>query len=437
MKHAPSRLSVGLIVGAMVGILTIPPRATRAQETERHALVLTNARVLDSAGEHWLEDRAVLIEKGRIVSVASVAQTNTPAGARTIDLSGLYVLPGLMDLHTHLLLHPYNEAPWNDQVLKESLELRTIRAVAAGRATLEAGFTTIRDLGTEGAANADVALRDAFAAGLASGPRVLTTTRAIVATGCYGPQGFDPRWDVPYGADQATGVDECRRVVRKQIAAGADWIKFYADYHRRAGAPVTPTFTQAEMSAIVDEAKSAGLKVAAHATTSEGIRRAAQAGVSTIEHGYEASEEVLKLMAERGVTLCPTLAAAEAYARYQGWKPGAPPPEDLRRSQDTFSLAVKLGVRIACGSDAGVFAHGENVRELELMVDGGMTPAAALRAATITAAGVIDRDKDLGRIDAGYIADLIVVHGDPLRDVAALRKPLMVIKDGRILIDRR
>ncbi|HKQ48014.1 MAG TPA: amidohydrolase family protein [Phycisphaerae bacterium] len=410
---------------------------SRAEPADRNTLLLTNARVLDLMGDRWLEGRAVLIENGRIVSVAPVAQTKAPAGAKTIDLSGLYLLPGLMDLHTHLLLHPYNEAPWNDQVLKESLELRTIRAVAAGRATLEAGFTTIRDLGTEGAANADVALRDAFAAGLTPGPRVLTTTRAIVATGCYGPQGFDPRWDVPYGADQATGVDECRRVVRKQIAAGADWIKFYADYHRRAGAPVTPTFTVEEMKEIVDEAKSAGLRVAAHATTSEGIRRAVHAGVATIEHGYEASDEVLKLMIERGVSLCPTLAAAEAYARYQGWKPGTPPPEDLRRSQETFARAVKLGVRIACGSDAGVFAHGENARELELMVAGGMTPAAALRAATTTAASVIDREKDVGRIDAGYLADLIVVRGDPLKDVGALRKPLMVLKDGKVAIDRR
>ena len=437
MKHAQSRLSVGFIVGAMMGTLTILPRATRAQEPEHPALVLTNARVLDPAGEHWLESWSVLIKNGRIVSVAPVAETKAPVGAKAIDLSGLYVLPGLMDLHTHLLLHPYNEAHWNDQVLKESLELRTIRAVAAGRATLEAGFTTIRDLGTEGAANADVALRDAFAAELVPGPRVLTTTRAIVATGCYGPQGFDPRWDVPYGADQATGVDECRRVVRRQIAAGADWIKFYADYHRRAGAPVTPTFTQAEMSAIVDEAKSAGLKVAAHATTSEGIRRAVQAGVATIEHGYEASDDVLRLMIERGVTLCPTLAAAEAYARYQGWKSSDPPPDDLQRSQESFTRAVKLGVRIVCGSDAGVFAHGDNIRELELMVAGGMTPAEVLRAATNTAASIIDLDKDLGRIEAGYAADLIAVREDPLKHISALRKPSVVIKEGRIVIDRR
>src|SRR5262245_54595062 len=241
MKRTSISLNSAQNLGVILAMLAlvVAPRDTHAQAANREVLLLTNAHVLDPAGERWLDDRAVLIENGRIASLAPAAQIKAPAAAKSIDLAGAYVVPGLMDLHTHLLLHPYNEAPWNDQVLKESLELRTIRAVAAGRATLEAGFTTIRDLGTEGAANADVALRDAFAAGLAAGPRLLATTRAIVATGCYGPQGFDPRWDVPYGADQATGVDECRRVVRRQIAAGADWIKFYADYHRLAGAPTT------------------------------------------------------------------------------------------------------------------------------------------------------------------------------------------------------
>jgi imidazolonepropionase-like amidohydrolase len=411
--------------------------ATAAGQPRQTDLLLTNARVLDPTGEHWIEGRTLVIHEGRIAKIASSTEDSPPLQAKTIDLRGYSIVPGLIDLHTHLLLHPYNETVWNDQVLREPLELRVIRAVAAGRATLEAGFTTIRDLGTEGAACADVALRDAFASGLAVGPRVIATTRAIVATGCYGPKGFDPRWHVPQGADEATGVDEVRRVVRRQIADGADWIKFYADYHRHPGAPATATFSQAEMNAIVDEARSAGLHVAAHATTSEGIRRAVLAGVTTIEHGYTASDEVLKLMKERGVVLCPTLAAAEAYARYEGWKAGEPEPAELRTAKNTFAHAVKLGVQIAFGTDAGVFPHGENARELELMVAGGMTPPAVLRAATAVAAKVLGQEKSLGRIEVGYIADLVVVRGDPLQDIAVLRRPSLVIKGGKIAVDRR
>ncbi len=418
-------------------LLVLLPVASVAAQERTSDLLLTNARVLDPDAEHWLENRAVFIHDGRIARIVPTSEFKPPKGTNTIDLNGLSVVPGLIDLHTHLLLHPYDETPWNDQVLKESLELRVIRAVAAGRATLEAGFTTIRDLGTEGAACADVALRDAFASGLAIGPRVFAVTRAIVATGCYGPQGYDPRWPVPQGADEATGVDEVRRVVRKQIADGADWIKFYADYHRRVGAPTTPTFSQAEMNAIVDEARSAGLKVAAHATTSEGIRRAVLARVTTIEHGYEASDDVLSLMKDRHVVLCPTLAAVEAYAHYQGWKPGEPEPADLRTAKDTFARAVKMGVPIGFGTDAGVFAHGENVREMELMVAGGMSPPTVLQAATVVAAQVLDMRKTLGRVDEGYIADLVVVRGDPLRDIAAVRRPLMVLQAGRIITDRR
>jgi len=413
------------------------PVASAAAQNRPSDLFLTNARVLDPTGERWLDHRTLIIHDGRIAKIAPAAEVTPPEGAKTIDLSGLSIVPGLIDLHTHLLLHPYNEAAWNDQVLKEPLEFRVIRAVAAGRATLEAGFTTIRDLGTEGAAYADVALRDAFASGLALGPRVIATTRAIVATGCYGPKGFDPRWRVPQGADEATGADELRRVVRRQIADGADWIKFYADYHRRPGAPTTATFSQAEMEAIVDEARSAGLRVAAHATTTEGIRRAVLAGVATIEHGYSASDEVLKLMKDRGVVLCPTLAAAEAYARYEGWKSGEPDPSDLRTAKDTFARAVTLGVRIACGTDAGVFAHGDNARELELMVAGGMSPPAALRAATAVAAQILGEERSLGRIDIGCTADLVMIRGDPLRDIAALRRPSMVLKAGHLLMDRR
>jgi imidazolonepropionase-like amidohydrolase len=372
-----------------------------------------------------------LVTGGRVARVAADVGA-LPEGVQRIDLTGLTLVPGLIDLHTHLFLHPYDEAPWDEQVLKENVGLRTARAVAGAGASLRAGFTTLRDLGTEGAGFADAGIRDGIVRGIVSGPRLFVVTRAIVATGCYAPQGYDPRWELPIGAQEATGVDEVRRAVRQQVAGGADWVKVYADYHRVPDGPVTPTFSQEELNALVDEARSAGLPVAAHATAAEGIRRAVLAGVRTIEHAYSATPAALELMKEKGVVLCPTLAAAEAYERYAGWKQGSPDPPRLAEAKATFATALKIGVTIACGSDAGVFAHGRNARELELMHECGMSPLEVLRASTATAARVLGRGEELGRIAEGATADLIAVRGNPLADVRALRGPLLVIKDGRI-----
>jgi imidazolonepropionase-like amidohydrolase len=399
-------------------------------------LLLSGGKVLDPSGERWSEGHDVLIVGERIEKVAPASEIQVPEGTKRIDLAGLYVIPGLIEMHAHLLLHPYDETSWNDQVLKESLELRTIRGVTAARATLEAGFTTLRDLGTEGAGFADVAIRDAINMGLIDGPRVIATTRALVATGCYGPSGFDPRWDVPKGAQVADGVAGVRKAVREQIAAGADWIKVYADYRRRPGDPSTPTFSQDELNAIVDEASAAGLLVASHATTDEAIRRSVVAGARTIEHGYDVSDDVLRLMRERDVVLCPTLAASEAMARYSGWEPGELDHPRIAKARAMFARALGSGVMIACGSDVGVFAHGDNARELELMVDYGMTPTQALRSATIVAAEVLGRSKDLGKISGGYLADVVTVSGDPLTAISTVRRPVLVIKGGRVVVGR-
>lgn len=416
-----------------------------APGTPPAALLLVGGRVLDETGERLVPGRDVLVVGGRIAAVGPAGTLQLPARAPAdagaapepvrIDLGGRALLPGLIDLHTHLLLHPYDETPWDDQVLRESLELRTIRAVTAARATLAAGFTTVRELGTEGAGFADVALRDAVARRMIPGPRVFAATRAIVATASYGPAGFDPRWDVPKGAQEATGVDGVRRAARQQIAAGADWVKVYADYSRRPGAPSTPTFSLDELAAAVDEARSAGLRVAAHAHTAEGVRRAVLAGVATVEHGTGATPEVLDLMRQHGTVLVPTLAAVEAIARYAGWHPGEPEPPRLREARATFAHALAAGVTIANGSDAGVFAHGQNAHEIELLVAYGMTTRQALRAATATAAAVLGRGADLGRIAPGFTADLAAFDGDPLADVAALRHPVLVLKEGTIEID--
>jgi imidazolonepropionase-like amidohydrolase len=418
---------------------------TAAAITEPPAILITGARILDAAGDKWLDGQSLLIENGRIKSIAPEASIHPPTGTQRIDAAKLiegkpvYLIPGLIDLHTHLLLHPYNEAKWDDQVLREPLELRVIRATVSARATLEAGFTTIRELGTEGAAFADVALRDAINAGLITGPRIFASTRAIVATGCYGPAGFDQRWQVPKGGQEADGPDAVRKAVREQIAAGADWVKLYGDYRRAPGAPATPTFSLDELRAAVDEAKSAGRPVAVHATTDEGIRRAVEAGVTTIEHGYGASRQTLELMKAKGITLCPTMAAAEAIALYSGWRPdrdGEKIPPGVAASRACVKLAMEVGVTIACGSDAGVFPHGDNAREIELMIKDGMSPAAALRAATSGAAKVLGKDNEFGALREGLAADLVLVEGDPLTDIGALRGPLVVIARGTVVISR-
>jgi imidazolonepropionase-like amidohydrolase len=415
-------------------VLVLLAACAGAAVADEQPLLLEHAAVLDPSGERWLEDRYVLVVDGRIDRVGAAGEITPPAAATHIDLTGLHLVPGLIDLHSHLLLHPYNETSWDDQVLHESLEMRTLRASVAARTTLAAGWTTLRDLGTEGAGFADVALRDAIAARLIPGPRLFVATRAIVAVGCYGPSGFDPRWETPKGAQEVNGPDGMRAAVRAQIAAGADWVKVYADYRRRPGGPATPTLTRDEIAAAVDEARAAGLPVAAHASTAEGIRRAVEAGVATIEHGTEAGDKELRLMRERGVVLCPTLAASEAVARYAGWTPGqGPEPERVRQSREMFRRALRAGIVIACGSDVGVFAHGENARELELMVEYGMTPAQALRAATVVAAQVLRRGDELGRIAPGLRADLVAVRGDPLRAISALRAVVWVVAGGRIV----
>jgi imidazolonepropionase-like amidohydrolase len=396
-----------------------------------NAILLHPAQVFDGVNPRPHPGWSVLVEGDRIAAVGP--NIATPEGAKIIELPGTTLMPGLIEGQSHLFLHPYNETLWDDQVLHEPLALRTARAVVHAEKTLDAGFTTERDLGTEGAGYADVGLEEAIDEGIVPGPRLMVATRAIVARGAYGPKGFEPGVAIPQGAQEVGGVDEMIKAVRDQIAGGADIIKFYADYHWGKGEPSRPTLSQAELNAGVAAAHDAGRLVAVHATTAEGMRRAVLAGADTIEHGYGGTAEIFKMMADRGVGYCPTLGASEAYARYfQNWNGQEPAPESVQKARHAFQLAMKAGVPICMGGDVGVFPHGENWLEMEAMQRAGMSPAQVLISATSRNAKILQLT-DRGELKPGLLADLVAVDGDPTKDVSAIEHVRLVIKGGEVV----
>ena len=425
--HMRLALLTTLVVTCSFPLRLVGQAAPRSVDTT--TTLLTPARVFDGVEMH--EGWSVLVRGERIIAAGPSISIAVPPAARRIDLAGTTLMPGMIEMHSHLLLHPYNETPWDDQVLREPVALRIARATNHARETVRAGFTTVRDLGTEGAGYADVGLKRAIAQGIIPGPRMIVVTRAIVATGSYGPH-YTGDVGLPQGAEEADGSN-LARVVRDQIGHGADWIKVYADYRWGPNGETRPTFTQDELTHIVEIARSSGRPVAAHSSTAEGMRRATLAGVETIEHGDAGTPEVFRLMKEHNVALCPTIAAGDALLRYRGWKPGDAEPARITEKRASMRAALDAGVTMCSGSDVGVFTHGENGRELELMADYGMSPLGVLRAATSTNARLLHMSDQIGALRPGLLADLVAVRGDPTVDIHAVRNVSFVMKGGAVV----
>ncbi len=409
-------------------LLLLCTTATKAQNDSFY--LLKPDRVFDGERMHT---KWVVLVKGNTIEAAGDMSFKLPANTRIIELKGTTLLPGLIEGHSHLFLHPYNEVSWNDQVLKESRAERTARAVTHANATLLAGFTTVRDLGTEGAEYDDAGLKKAIEKGVIPGPRMIIASKGIVAAGSYGPNYNNADVDLPQGAAEVSGKVEMAREVRTQIAKGADVIKLYADYRWGKDGKAAPTFSAEEISVATAIANSSGRQTVAHASTAEGMRRAIAGGVSTIEHGDEGTKEIFDLMKQKGVAFCATLAAGDAVLQYNGWKKGTDPePARIRAKKKSFAAALQSGVTICMGGDVGVYAHGDNAREMELMVEYGMTPLAVLKSATSVNADVFEYVEKIGRIKKGLLADMIAVEGDPSENINNIRKVVFVMKGGNL-----
>jgi imidazolonepropionase-like amidohydrolase len=423
-------LLMARIQAGLVSILILPMLAA-AQVSHRTAI--RAGKLIDGKSDKVIENALILIENDKIVSVA--AGGTSPAGVELIDLSKATVLPGFIDTHTHVLLQgDITAEEYDAQLLKESIPYRAILAARNAQIALSHGFTTIRDLETEGAMYADVDVKTAIANGEVPGPRMQVATRAMTPTGMYPLLGYSWELKVPTGVQYVDGVDGARRAVREQVMYGADWIKYYSDrrYHFEADGVLHSmvNFTDEEAKTIVDEAHRLGKKVAAHAIGSDGIAAALRAGVDTIEHGDGLTDALMDEMAKKGVYWVPTIAVGVYVAPGRGgnWQKMA----DLQR--ENFPKAIKKGVKIALGTDAGGFDWKQlnEAKEFEYYVQYGMTPMQAIRTGTSVAAELLGWSDKTGTIEAGKWADIVAVGGDPLKDITELQRVKFVMKGGAV-----
>jgi len=415
-----------------INLVIITTCKAQASSSNKLVYYITAGKVFD--GENMQQNWAVIVQGNTITAAGPKDKIAVPANAKLINYPNATLTPGLIEGHSHILLYPYNLTDWDTQVAKESDAYRTARATVHVKKTLLAGFTTARDLGSEGAGYADVAIKRAIEDGIIPGPRLIVAGRAIVATGSYGPKGYDLDQQIMIGAEEADG-NNLIKVVRDQIGKGADLIKVYADYRWGLNDEAMPTFTLDELKLMNEVTKSSGRVMVAHAKTNEAMQRAILGGAATIEHGDLLNAETALLMKQKGVVYFPTLAATESVTQYKGWKKGLEPePEAVTQKRKAFKMAMDHGVTIGMGGDVGVFAHGENVLEMELMVNYGMKPLQVLQAATSINARALQLQNKIGFIKAGHLADLVFFEGDPSVSISALRKPLWVMKDGVIYI---
>ena len=397
--------------------------------------VLRCGSLFDGRGDSLRKNVFVVIEGEKIKDVTTTA----PSDAQLVDLSRETCLPGLMDTHTHILLNgDITAADYDEQLLKQSPEYRAILATVNARRALDYGFTSIRDLETEGAGYADADVKKAINSGVIPGPRMQVATRALDVTGAYPLQGYAPAVIVPHGVQIVDGADNARQAVREQISHGADWIKVYSDrsYRVRDDGVLDdiPTFTLDELKAIVDEAHRERHKVASHAMALHGVHNSVEAGVDSIEHGNYIADEDLKTMAVRGIYYIPTIFVGEYVAQGRAVE-GAPVwVKMIEIHEDTFKRAMKAGVKIAFGTDAGGFDWKLNpAKEFASMVKFGMTPAQAIRSATVTASELLGVKDSLGTVEAGKLADMVAVPGDPLSNVSVMEKVDFVMKAGVVV----